>query len=217
MAYKSGFCSAGMHEGIAPKNLFGHALPTCRMESTQCSCSCHSTLDEMFRLSDMERITIDKSGYIADHPEMFMPDLTELAVKRASSQRATLAVERIESPAPDVVPATIARTFAPTPTGRAGKGELEQQVDAVCKVWAVDAPGELCIPKWIASEIAQTYGIREPSVGAIGAVFDRWVELGYAECARKPVRFVAYTELGRELGLDGCKERARRTKARVAR
>jgi hypothetical protein len=161
----------------------------------------------------MPRIPVDKSGYVPDKGDFIMPTPTEIAAERTQHDIATPVI-RTESPDPSLVPHTVTRTFAPTPTGRSGRGELEQQVDAVCKVWLIDNPGVLCTPKYISVQIENDFGIRQPSVGAIGAVFDRWTELGYADCQRKPVRFVKFTDDGLKLGLEGCKERARRKKAR---
>jgi hypothetical protein len=212
--YISGFCSIGAHEGTAPKNVNGRSVPTCKMPSDRCSCKCHKDLDEMFSMAEMERITVDKSGYVPDRSDFVMPDLAELAATRIQAS-ATVALEHIESPDPTLIPSTLARSFVPTPTGRSARGELEYQVDVVCKMWLIDKPWDLCLPKYISEEIARTTDMRPPSVGAIGAVFDRWVALGYAVCERKPVRFVGFTELGRDLGLDGLKQRARLHKVRT--
>jgi hypothetical protein len=115
----------------------------------------------------------------------------------------------VESPAPDIVPPTVARSYAPTATGRAARGELEGWVKEVCDIWLIEGYQMLCTPAWISEEIASAQGIKAPSVGAISAVFERWVKLGFAVVQKKPTRFIAYTEEGKRVGLEGLKIRAK--------
>ena len=56
--------------------------------------------------------------------------------------------------------------------------------------------------------------LRPPSTGAIAAVFDRWREWDFATFRKNPYAFVAFTDKGKRLGLDGItKERADLKKA----
>lgn len=83
------------------------------------------------------------------------------------------------------------RTFEPTPTGRAARGELEDKVRlAIIKVYGFEG----LTPDTIAVLVNKD---DPPSVGAIHAILTRWEEKGLAIIARKPMRFVEFSELGR--------------------
>lgn len=206
---KTGFCNNGWCEGSKAKDWRGNPVPTCEFIVT-CPCSCHDQLDKLFAMTDAERIVVDSSGYRLPERTYWMPSDEPLPPR--STDGGTVTHEYVESPAPDTVPASIRRGFTPTPTGRAARGELEQWVKDECDVWLIDKPGEPCTPKYLAGEIARSQAIPPPSVGAISAVFERWVKLGFAVIDKKPTRFVKYTEDGIMLGLDAMKERAKRSK-----
>lgn len=219
--YKSGACGIGCHEGENPKNMFGRPLPTCTSWQT-CNCKCHLTYDQMFAMTNQERLLVNHSSYVPDHSSFVMPDPEELALARVSSMGGgptTPSAPRIvPSELPDAVPATIERTFGQTPTGRAAKGELEAQVKWACDDWLIEhstlEEQELhrCTPVYVSEEIGRKYGIKNPSVGAIDAVWKRWVKIRFATTATKPTRFVGYTVDGVRLTLEGCKDRYRRNK-----
>lgn len=209
LKFKTGFCSNGWCEGTKPTDWKGNAVPTCKFYMT-CPCKCHDEVGKLFEATETERILVDASGYSTPARTYWMP--SDDPLPPLSTVNGNPVAEIIESPAPDRVPTRVAPTFTPTPTGRAARGELESWVEEVCNAWLVDEPDFHCTPAFIAEEIAKTKGITPPSVGAIGSVFNRWVELGFAECAKKPVRFVRYTEDGLKLGLAAIKERVRRQK-----
>lgn len=203
---KTGFCASGWCEGINPKTKSGNPAPSCQFHLT-CPCKCHDMIDKMFEIAQMERIAVDKSEYHVERT-FWMPSDEPLA-PLSSSQETTTPV-LVESPAPDLVPPTLRRPFAPTTSGRAAPGELESWVKDACDVWLIDEEQFPCTPVWIADEIAKTQGIKPPSVGAITAVFNRWVNLGFAVVGKKPTRFLHYTEDGVRLGLDRMKQQAKR-------
>lgn len=118
----------------------------------------------------------------------------------------------VESPLPDAVPATIRHTFAPTTTGRAARGELESWVKEQCDIWLVEKEEFPCTTAYLSYEIGKAQGIKPPSVGAISAVFDRWDSIKFAVVAKKPTRFVEYTPEGVTLGLEGCKDKHKRSR-----
>jgi len=211
LKYKTGFCANGDCEGSARKTAAGKARPSCKWWK-RCPCSCHQMYDLMFRTAEMERQVVDNSGYAPDTGEFQMPTLEERIAMIASSMPAAPSAPRIiESPAPDIVPATVTRAFTPTPSGRAARGELALWVKTECDIWAVDQPGYKCTPVYVAEAIAKTQGfVRPPSVGAVDAVFKRWERIGFAIIERKPTRFSSYTPDGIRLGLEGCIERAKR-------
>lgn len=213
MVYKTGFCSNGNCEGSARKSKSGASMPTCKWWKV-CPCNCHKTFDMMFSASEMPRILVDNSGYVADHSAYSMPTPEERAAYAVSftSDHADVPIV-IKSPAPDVTPTTIAHVFGPTVTGRAARGELEAWVKEQCDIWLIDNETVPCTPPYLAREIAKHQGfVREPSVGAVDAVLKRWVTLGFAVMEIKPTRFVCYTDEGIRLGLEGLKDKFKRTK-----
>lgn len=213
--YKTGLCGNGCCEGTNPKNVFGHALPTCTHWQT-CSCKCHLFYDEMFKVAGEQRTAVDNSSYAPDKGDFVMPSMDEIIASRVSSSATQTSPPQIlQSERPDVIPATVTRTYGPTPSGRAARGELESQVKWACDLWLVEAPPWACTPRWISEEIAKQYGIKPPSVGAIDAVLNRWVTIGFAIKETKPTRFSAYTEDGIKLTLEGCKQRAKRKKIKL--
>lgn len=205
---KTGFCSNGWCEGTKPKDWRGRPVPTCEFYLT-CPCKCHDQLNKLYELSEMERMPVDNPEYVPPHRTYWMPSDEPLAPLSSNVERAAAVV--VESPAPDLVPATLRRSYEPTATGRAARGQLEAWVKNQCDIWLVEQYDFLCTPAWISEEIAKAEAINPPSVGAIGAVFDRWVKLGFAEVEKKPVRFIKYTEQGIKLGLEGLKLKAKRS------
>lgn len=209
LPFKTGFCSNGWCEGTKATDWKGKPVPTCEHFVT-CPCKCHSDLGKLFEMSGQERILVNSSAYTPPEREYWLPSDEPLST--LSSDDGNTGPTIIESPAPDRVPATVARDFTPTPTGRAARGELESWVKRQCDIWLVDEPGYECTPAYLAEQIARDYGITPPSVGAISAVFNRWVDLGFARVEKKPTRFVGYTPEGIKKGLEVMKNEAKRAK-----
>jgi hypothetical protein len=215
LKYKTGFCANGDCEGSAKKSPSGKSRKTCDWWK-RCPCTCHAMYDMMFSTAGMERQLVDNSGYSADVSEFKMPTLEErIAAHALSMPHRPDTPTVIESHAPAVVPVMVARSFTPTRTGRAARGELGSWVQKVCDVWAVDEDEQNwnCTPAYIAERVAKNEGFgKPPSVGAVDAVLKRWEAVGFAEVGRKPTRFLKYTSDGIRLGLEGCIERAKRAK-----
>lgn len=159
----------------------------------------------------MERVLVEKSEYHTPERAFWMPsdDPEYWATARSSDNGAPVPV-LVQSPIPDAVPATVRRSYAPTATGRAARGELESWVKDACDVWLVEGYDFYCTPVWLSEEIAITQAIKAPSVGAISAVFERWSKLGFASIEKKPTRFIKYTDQGVKLGLEQMKARSKR-------
>lgn len=208
---KTGFCYNGWHEGDNPTDWKGKPVPTCEFFVT-CPCDCHTKLGKLFEMTGQERILVESSAYRPPERDFWLPSDDPLDVP-SRDDGVTVPVI-LESPAPDRVPATVARDFGPTPTGRAARGELEAWVKQHCDIWLIDEPGNHCTPSYLATEIAHDQGIIPPSVGAITAVFNRWADLEFAVIEKKPTRFVRYTPDGIKLGLDRMKANARMAKRR---
>lgn len=210
--YKTGHCSHGWCEGTKATDWRGEPASTCKMWAN-CPCKCHLVYDQLYAAGNLPREVVNNSEYRVDKSLFSMPTPEERAAMHAlSDTKRPDAPVLVESPLPDAVPATIRRTFTPTATGRAARGELESWVKEQCDIWMVEQDGSLCTPQLLADEIARAQGIKPPSVGAISAVFDRWVKLGFAVIEKKPTRFIKYTPEGVRIGLDGCKEKAKRDK-----
>lgn len=199
----SGFCHSGWHEGQKIP------APTCK-HYLNCPCKCHSDLNRMYEMAGEPRILVNNSTWKPANV-FVMPSLEPLSAVSSNSV-GIVARPVVESPAPGIVPAAIARPFVPTTTGRAGRGELEAWVRSVTDVWAVEKDA-VCSVGYISREIGRTKGIEPPSQGAIQNVLYRWKELGFAtiETAR-PMRFLGYTEEGIRFGLENLKARAKRSK-----
>lgn len=227
--YKTGFCNDGQCEGTKPRSYSGIAMKTCPrviLNATLardakgkvigrtdmvCTCQCHADMDRLFEMSGMERVIQENPEYHVPKRDYWMPSLEDRVA--SSMARHADTIRHVESPAPDVVPATIERVFAPTSSGRAGRGELELYVKQVCDIWAVEKDVPVCSPAYISEQVAKRQGwAKPPSQGAIDSVLKRWVGLGFAVVEKKPTRFVRYTEEGVKLGLDAMKVRARLTR-----
>lgn len=212
MVYPTGFCQNGDHEGTARKSYRGNPKKSCP-NWMYCPCQCHIAFDQLFAMSGRERTLVDNSGYSPDRGGFVMPSMEERARLHILSRSHGASAPIVEeSPAPDLVPATIVRSFAPTTSGRAAPGELELWVKQQCDIWLVENEKFPCTPAYLSVEIGKARGVNPPSVGAISAVFDRWTRIGFGQIEKKPTRFVRYTEQGIQLGLEGCKEKFKRSR-----
>lgn len=207
--YRSGHCGIGCCEGTKAVNYRGVPMKTCDA-IFNCPCKCHDDLAKLFKLTGEERRVVDVSGYKPEPSGFVMPELGPLP--ESSNSDHTDRPVLVESPAPGTVPARVTKPFAPTPSGRTARGELESWVEEYCGIWAVEKDVENCTPTYLAEEIGRHKGITPPSVGAIDAVFKRWVQLGFAEIGKKPTRFIRFTDEGVQYGLQGLKEKAKRAK-----
>lgn len=203
----TGFCKSGWHEGTKARSASGQPAPPCKFY-INCPCDCHAKINRMFEMTGDERVLLDVSDFKIENPYV-MPTLEPLSAV-PSNPGATVAAPVVESPAPGIVPASLPRTFDPTTTGRAARGELEAWVRKVTDVWAVEQDA-VCSVGYLSREIGRTLGINPPSQGAIQNVLLRWKELGFAQIeTERPLRFLGYTEDGIKYGLENMKARAKR-------
>lgn len=200
----TGYCDSGWHEGNKINK------PTCRFWVT-CPCDCHTQLSRIADLTGTERVLIDNSTWTSGN-QFVQVSLTE-SVQAAALVKPNAIL--IPSALPELMPSTVQREFAPTGTGRAGRGELEDRVQRGVQRWVTrlnageDPPS--CTPPYLSLEIQQHDNLEKaPSTGAIDAVFKRWLEIGYALIGSKPTRFVAFTPAGIRDGLEVMKARAKR-------
>ena len=195
-AFLSGFCGIGCHEGTKPRNVWGNPLVTCTSLDI-CECSCHKDIDLMFEMAGRPRIPVENPEYIPDRGNYIIPTREDVIAARITPENKPAVIQR-------PLEVTQETEFAATRTGIRAKGQLEDQVLVVCgKFSRGELEVELLTPAAIAEQISRD---APPSVGAISAVFDRWMRIGFAACAKKPVRFESFTREGLELGLSVMKE-----------
>lgn len=203
--YKTGFCGAGLHEGTKPKSMTGKPMKVCTSYNL-CNCHCHAKITKMYQMTDVKRVAQQNPEYQpAKNPDLSFMD--ELEHRVAASPLVLAVVDTPpdhEAPAPvaPMAPAASAYTaseYAPTPSGVRARGQLEDEVLRVCKELLMGEYTELITPKYIAKHINPE---DPPSVGAIGAVLDRWEAYGFAIINKKPIRFAMFTREGMANGLD---------------
>lgn len=204
MTYKTGFCGAGLHEGTKPKSMSGKPMKVCTSYEI-CGCHCHQKVSKIYQMTDTERVAQQNPEYKAAKNV----DLTWLTPTESTVPPAPLFVGVPDTPATPEAPAvpvpvapaapTPAPAYAPTPSGVRARGQLEDEVYRVCKDTLLGGVTELVTPKFIAQKIDPE---NPPSVGAIGAVLDRWEKYGFAVIHKKPTRFAMFTREGMANGLE---------------
>ncbi|WKW85511.1 DNA binding protein [Rhodococcus phage Reynauld] len=107
-------------------------------------------------------------------------------------------------------------TFNEMPTGRRARGQLDDMVDVLCKMWMLTGTGgalmpEMCTSEWLTERTAAADG-RETSPGAVAGILHRWRRIGYAIVRDKPLRFCGFTAAGLELGVEELNRQYRRRK-----
>lgn len=220
--YKSGFCGIGLHEGTSPTGRSGTPLKVC-IFWIDCGCECHEELTEMFAMAGVERLPQQNPLYSPPKNEYVMPSVVPVVedshrtkpLDGLESVDGTDAPEALKRPSTVPLPPAAERSFGPTATGRAARGELETWVRSVTDAFVVEAALDpnwktLCTPPYIAKEISREQGVVAPSTGAITSVLDRWTNIGFAATAKKPIRFTGYTEEGVKVGLEVLKSRAKK-------
>lgn len=214
--WRSGYCEIGLHEGTKPKSHSGQPMRTCKrnfdrdLKGTQilCECECHTELDKMYEMMELPRVLMDNPEYRTFHRTWWLPSDDPLYGIRPVAGSVDVPVVVNRTPAGALTPPVRARDYGPTPTGRKARGELEYRVKEVCDLFASgELETEYCTPKFVANYLDPA---EPPSVGAIDAVFKRWVALGFAVIESKPTRFHAYTPDGWTKGLDRLKQESKR-------
>ena len=206
----TGFCSGGFKqcEGTKPRSPSGKPMPVCKFW-LRCPCKCHLKISTMFQIAESPRVLIDNPEWIGGPTAGFvMPDRTEILKEKAATNQSP-DVKVIESDQEDI-PVTVLREYKPTESGRAARGSLEQNVKLACDAYLRRADATLeCSTKWVSEWIAENKEGGLPSRGAINAVFERWLKLGFCMLMYKPTQFVCYTPDGIKFGLDEMKAKAK--------
>jgi hypothetical protein len=218
----SGFCANGWHEGTKPKSKStGQPFAICTVWTT-CTCHCHEQITDMYKSLGLPREEAmqnpEYSEWVKAEREKFvMPDPVLARFNGLFIPGGGILPLDDEDPVtglepatlgtlPEATPAPVVPAFAPTPTGRRARGQLEADVLKVCQDFVHNVfDWEICTPKLVAEEIGHRYAIEPPSTGAIDAVWNRWQELGFAWRDRKPSRFSGFVGPSEYTYLEGLK------------
>lgn len=211
----TGFCQSGFCEGTKPVSPSGKPCKVCHFIDV-CQCECHTKIGKMFEMTNTPRIVMQNPDYVPyDSGIMaFLESYEKMKAEELPRLKVPPVAEKPETAADGSVMTGLARsgrTFEPTARGRAA-GQLEDEVRGICNRFLQrEFPDEeYCTPKFIAQQIyLETDAATMPSVGAIGAAFDRWEKIGFAIVKKNPVRFVSFTVEGLTLGLEVLKNRAK--------
>lgn len=103
---------------------------------------------------------------------------------------------------------------------RLPRGWLETRIEEILKGIAAGGiavpDGQLLTPHFLAKKLAELDATKEPSTGAVSAVFDRWVKCGAAVMAEKPYRFDGFTHAATEQGIPALKAATKAAKKAAA-
>lgn len=205
--YRTGFCQGKQCEGKRPKSPSGKPLKTCSFWLT-CPCECHVRIAKMFAMAEEPRQILDNPEWIGGPQLGFVMPTRAEVFENVALKQIEVVVQKSDH---EDIPDAVLREYAPTETGRAARGSLEQNVRIACDAWIKDGePGE-CDTKYVSQWIYDNLGTPSlPSRGAIDAVWKRWVDLGFCMILHKPTQFVCYTPDAVKLGLEEMKARAKR-------
>lgn len=234
--YITGHCANGAHEGSKTLSYLGTLMQSCRgiytwrFSGATCTCWCHALADTV---RAMEDATPSPLFPTTDMPESVVYDLVE-AVKSASGRvtilppahdvvvitsdphymyRQLIASAKVSDQLANLVRVRVLSEEADETqreeTGeRRRRGELDSNVEIVCKLW---------LDKFLPWELLTTDAIslmidaeNPPSQGAIYSVLNRWADKGFATIGTKPMRFLNFNENVLKLGLDVATHRSKR-------
>lgn len=235
--YITGFCGNGQHENSKLLSQGGALLPACRGRYefrfcvVQCGCWCHEMfasvgIIQVHPLSEpIDTPDAAESPVSSDPtaPETTRSEPTANPSPTVPAQRGTywswlLLQEHLEPQLKRLVTKLIfdqESEFVESVENikeRRKRGSLEYNVEAVCRLWL---EGKLPYKNLIPADIGMLINAMDsPSLGAIHAVFTRWAEQGIAEIAHSPLRFIAFTAVIDEMGIDKFRRHEQRRLAR---
>lgn len=206
--YVTAHCSQGNCEGTANKSISGAVYQACKGVykfnfreggTVVCTHNCHKVFAEIRALiADMpgNKAIVDLPVPPVAKGNLFLPEPHTIPVS-------ALSVPLNPSQAPMGTPAPPAgmasKVFTPTSSGRAARGELEEQVRVVLvAAWRgsrslVETVG--LSPKAIAVGISKD---KPPSQGAVYAVLTRWSSKNWVILEDKPFRTKGFTGQGEQ-------------------
>jgi hypothetical protein len=196
---QTGFCGIGNHEGSKNKTANGAVLRACviggrtdagKVGIIVCICDCHDMAREMEAMSGVQIPPV-----LVNRTPPRLGSLLGLA-PRTTGGTGTSGTGDVGRPS--VVLPSGAR-FVATPTGRAAKGQLEEQVRHFVSV-QVSAAGDEMIAMLGLQPGTIAKGINvdsPPSTGAVYSVLKRWEAAAMVELRDGPFAFVRFTERGK--------------------
>lgn len=196
--YKTGFCGNGFCEGTRPKSPSGLPMKVC-VAIEICNCDCHSKITKMYQITGTDRVIQQNPDYVP----YVGPDLSWIQDERIPPAPFVPPQPFTPRTVEEGVAANVATGDGPRPDRHNRlRGWLENEVKDICDRYMVGEISESLTPKavglWIDKE-------NPPSAGAVGAVFERWSKMGFAQINKHPVRFVSYTVKGMTLGYERMK------------
>lgn len=216
--YITGFCATGQHEKTTLLSPKGLKLRPCQgtylvhvgasifgtVREIVCTCDCHKAFREIAEMLALMDNMHGFGGSVADVGLKENPTPTVMAPAAVLPAPGIVAPLAPVMAAPDATPTeqpaqllpfqrVALKEFKPTPTGRAARGQLEDQIRQVVKKYHELASGMLT-PEMIGRFINKE---KPPSNGAIHACLTRWSERGWVTVERKPFRLGVITEGGK--------------------
>lgn len=196
--YVTGFCGIGAHEAQTVKSESGAVLKSCppggrfsadRIGQILCMCECHDTTRELEELTKVQ--------FPATIINRQTPALSRALHVPSGTTGSDGAPVSGQAGRPTVVVAS-GRTFVATPSGRAQRGQLEEQVRHACEQQVKFGGADMIALLGLRPETLALMIDREnpPSTGAIYSVLKRWERTAFVELAADPFRFVRFTPLG---------------------
>lgn len=208
----SGICAEGRHElELDPE---GYVIPgQCRGGGRWkwgkpwfCGCACHRYIRGLTPDTREFDFPIDRER------DPLQPTLAEELREWARARESER--PRLGPVVPVVVPTVTADSISDN--GRRMRGALELQVLDICQKYD---SGELLVDDGllttlaVSEAVAKEYGCTPPSQGAVHYVWTGWEEIDFAWFGKKPYRFMTFTDVGKTIGLEQLKERARKSTA----
>lgn len=235
--YITGFCGNGQHENSKLLSKAGASRVACRGKyefrfcAVQCECWCHALFAAAGVTSDSPLSDTTDATDATESSDSGDPRASETAPSEPTTipssaiptQRSTywswlVLQDHLEPQLKRLVMKLIfdqESEFVESAENikeRRKRGSLEYNVEAVCRLWL---ESKLPYKSLIPTDVGMLINAMDPpSPGAIHAVFTRWNEQGLAEVAHSPFRFLSFTSLVGEFGIDDFRRRQQRQMAR---
>jgi hypothetical protein len=197
--YVTGWCGSGNHENTKNLSSSGQVMRACpmggrydagRLGEIICTCNCHESSRAM---EDMSGIKLPATIINRQTPSLGRllraPGIGTGADGSAVSG----------DPSRSTVAVASGAVFVATPTGRAARGQLEEQVRHAISVQVKMAGEEMIAmlglnPSTLAAMIDKD---NPPSTGAIYSVLKRWEGQALVDLGQSPFRFLRFTDRGK--------------------
>jgi hypothetical protein len=242
--YVTGHCGNGAHEGKKVISGLGHLLKSCsgtyawRFTEAKCTCWCHITAAMARRDAQAAALAapmviqpattdIDVTGLLGaimtpSRATIILPPEDELEViplhpikvlealcnsGRVSQQLVNMTASKLGATYP-------VETRHPVAEDRRKRGELEDNVEVVCRLWLLKLlPWDQLTTDVIALMVDAG---DTPSQGAVYSVLQRWATHNWATIEKGPVRFISFSEEAHNKGISELRRLAKREADRRA-